>query len=125
MNSDIFKKAIISEKSFGKAAEGKFTFIVDKRATKDEISETAAELFSVKVLAVNVANIQGKIKRSKKGYGKRSDYKKATLTLKKGDTIDLFEIEKPEEKAEKKKKEAKKVEAENSDTTVKVREKKK
>jgi large subunit ribosomal protein L23 len=125
MDTNILKRALVSEKSFAKATEGKFTFVVAKTATKATVTQSIEELFDVNVLSINIANIIGKVKRSKKGLGKRSDYKKATVTLKKGQKIDLFEIEKPEEK-EKSKKKAEKVEEKvSSDTTVKVREKKK
>lgn len=124
MDTNILKRALVSEKSFGKAAEGKFTFVVDKSATKETVAQSIEELFGVNVLSINIANIIGKVKRSKKGLGKRSDYKKAVVTLKKGQKIDLFEIEQPEEKEKNKKKVEKKEEV-VADTTVKVREKKK
>lgn len=101
MNS-VFKKALISEKSFGKASENKYTFIVEKSADKEIIALECANLFGVTVLDVNTVNYQGKIKRTRKGSGKRSDYKKAIITLKAGDKISLFEIEKEEDKKEKK-----------------------
>jgi len=123
MNTSILKKALISEKSFGRAAEGKFTFIVDKKASKEAVALEVKELFKVNPLSVNVINIKGKVKRTKKGEGRRSDIKKAIVTLKKGEKIDLFEVEK-EEKAKQPKALTNKTE-ENTDTTVKVRERKK
>jgi len=130
MDTNILKRALISEKSFSKAAEGKFTFIVDRTASKESVAKCIEELFDVNVLFINIANVVGKVKRSKKGLGKRADYKKAVITLKKGQKIDLFEIEKPEEKdkkvKDKKEKTSDKKETkENADTTVKVRDKKK
>lgn len=95
--TQFIKKALVSEKSFREVASGKVTFVVDKRATKEEIAKNCADLFKVTVLDVNTTNIIGKVKRTKKGMGKRSDYKKAIITLKKGDKIDLFEIEEEEE----------------------------
>ncbi|HOX40882.1 MAG TPA: 50S ribosomal protein L23 [bacterium] len=100
MDTQILKSAVVSEKSFQVASSGKFTFIVDKRASKDDISATLNSLYNVDVISVNTANFKGKIKRSKKGEGKRSDFKKATVTLKKGQKIDLFEVEKEDKKAE-------------------------
>lgn len=127
MKNDIIKKALISEKSFTKVAENKYTFVVSKEANKEEISAAIADLFNVSVISINTANYIGKIKRSKKGNGKRSDYKKAILCLKKGDKIDLFDVE--EEKKDKKDQKAEKSKTkeikEDKDTTVKVREKKK
>ena len=94
MNSNILKSALISEKSFAAASNGKFTFIVDKSASKDSVKQIVAELFKVEVLEVNMIAMKGKVKKTRKGTGKRSDFKKAILTLKKGDKIDLFEVEK-------------------------------
>jgi len=125
MDTNILKRALVSEKSFSKVAEGKFTFVVAKTANKKAIAESIEELFGVNVLSINMLNIMGKVKRSKKGLGKRSNYKKAIVQLKKGQKIDLFEIEKPEEKEKGKKKAEKSEETVSSDTTVKVREKKK
>ena len=126
MNFAILKKAIVSEKSFQMAASGKFCFMVDKSAGKKEIAEVVAELFNIDVIDVNVSNYIGKEKRSKKSSGKRSDYKKAIVTAKKGQKIDLFEVEK-DQKGDKKEQDKKsKVENEKSsvNTTVRVREKK-
>lgn len=126
MNYAILKKAMISEKSFQMAAEGKFCFIVDKSADKNTVADAVAELFSVDVLDVNMSNYIGKEKRTKKGAGKRSNYKKAIVTVKKGQKIDLFEVEKDKKNenavADKK---SKSVEEKSSlNTTVRVREKK-
>ncbi|MEK7096503.1 MAG: 50S ribosomal protein L23 [Patescibacteria group bacterium] len=107
--TEFIKKALVSEKSFREVAAGKVTFVVDKRATKEEIAKNCAELFKVTVLDVNTTNIIGKVKRTKKGMGKRSDYKKAIITLKKGDKIDLFEIEEEEKKDQKSKSASKQV----------------
>lgn len=123
MDLKILKKPLISEKSFQMAAAGKFSFQVDKKADKFSIAEVIKELFNVEVVSVNVTNYVGKVKRGKKGMGKRSNFKKAFVTLKSGQKIDLFEIEKPKDekksKAESKAKETK----EDKETTVKVREK--
>lgn len=94
MNSNILKSALISEKSFAAASKSKFTFIVDKSADKDSVKQIVAELFKVEVIDVNMIAMKGKVKKSRKGTGRRSDFKKAVLTLKKGDKIDLFEVEK-------------------------------
>jgi len=94
MNSNILKSALISEKSFTAASNSKFTFIVDKHATKESVREAVTDLFEVDVIDVNMVCMKGKVKRTRKGTGHRSDFKKAILTLKKGQKIDLFEVEK-------------------------------
>jgi len=97
MNANILKRALVSEKSFGQAGNSKFTFLIDQNADKGSVKETVEDLFSVHVTAINIINIPGKAKRSKKGPGRRSDIKKAVVTLKKGEKIDLFEIEETKE----------------------------
>jgi len=131
MDTSLIKNALISEKSFAAAGNSKFTFVVDKSATKAEVAETVAELFDVEVLDVNMISVKGKVKRTRKGVGKRSDFKKAILTLKKGSKIDLFEVEK-DEKSKKDDKKSKVTEKDSqnrskekvSDTKVTVRSKK-
>jgi len=101
MNKGILKSALISEKSFKEAALGKFTFIASKDANKEMIAEAVKGIYDVDILDINIINVKGKVKRTKKGLGKRSDFKKAILTLKKGQKIDLFEVEKEEVKGQK------------------------
>jgi len=127
----ILKKALVSEKSFSVIGESKYTFIVERQARKEEIATICESLFNVNVTDINTMNYKGKVKMSKTGRGKRSDLKKAIITVKKGQKIDLFDLE-TEKKEDKKDKAAKKDKVEkatkeekNTDTTVKVREKKK
>lgn len=128
--SNLLKKILVSEKSFASVANGKFTFVVAKNAAKEDIAKACQSLFNVTVLAVNTMNYQGKIKSTKKNKGKRADFKKVVLTLKPGDSIDLFEVEKDEPKADKKKKKNAKSQTESAekkikdDVEVKVKEKK-
>jgi len=98
MNNGIIKKALVSEKSFRQSGEGKFTFLVSPKTDKFEIAALVKELFDVTVLGVTTANFKGKIKKTKKGEGKRSNFKKAIVTIKKGEKIDLFDVEQDDEK---------------------------
>lgn len=93
MNNLLIKKPIISEKSFGLAAKGVYSFIVDKRSDKKQLAVEVKEVFKVDAVSVNIINIPGKVKRNKKGYGKRSDIKKALIKIKDGQKIAIFEIE--------------------------------
>ncbi len=89
---DLIKKPLFTEKSTAlKAEENKYVFEVDYNANKIEIKKAVEEMFKVKVLKVNTLRMQGKIKRSGRLQGKTSAWKKAIITLKKGDTIPLFE----------------------------------
>ena len=89
----IFKKVLVSEKSYQAAANGKFSFVVDRKTSKEAVTKAVEDLFKVNVTKANSMNCDGKIKQTKRKAGKRSDYKKVILTLKAGQKIDLFEIE--------------------------------
>lgn len=78
---DIIKKPFITEKSNLEIASGKYTFIVDVRATKTEIRLAVEKLFQVKVVKVNTMNIEGKTKRQGVHEGQRPDWKKAIVKI--------------------------------------------
>jgi len=99
MNNIIIKKPIISEKSFALASEGVYVFAVSKSANKKVVAEQIHKLFKVDVTDVRMINIPGKVKRTGRKTGRRSDIKKALVRVKKGQKISIFETE---EKAEKK-----------------------
>ena len=88
---DILIKPIVTEKSTALMAEGKYTFKVPLNANKYEIRDAVEEIFNVKVAAVSTMRMEGKKKRMGRFEGKRSDWKKAIVTLKEGETIELFE----------------------------------
>ena len=87
---DVLLAPVISEKSYGLIDEGKYTFIVHPEANKTEIKIAVEQVFNVKVLNVNTANRQGKRKRTRQGFGRRNDTKRAIVSLAAGDRIDLF-----------------------------------
>ena len=87
---DVLLKPVISEKSYGLLDEGKYTFIVSPDANKTQIKQAVEAVFRVKVTAVNTNNRQGKRKRTRHGWGKRKDTKRAVVSLAEGDRIDLF-----------------------------------
>ena len=89
MNSylDIILAPIITEKTAGMEPESKYAFKVANSANKTEIKQAIEKKFNVKVMAVNVTNSHPKKKRVGKYTGMTSKYKKAVVTLKKGDTI--------------------------------------
>lgn len=88
---DIMKKPVISEKSMSMLESNKYSFYVDTNANKIEIKKAVEELFKVTVLNVNTLSVKGKIKRVGRYAGKTSDRKKAIVTLKEGDKIEIFE----------------------------------
>ena len=89
----ILKMPHISEKSalLGDSA-GQAVFKVSTDASKAEIKEAIEQLFSVKVSDVRTANMKGKSKRMGMRHGKRSDWKKAYVSLEQGHEIDLASI---------------------------------
>ena len=78
---EVIVKPIITEKSSEDLQEGKYTFKVNKKATKVEIAKAVEKLFEVKVLKVNTMNVDGKTKRVGYHVGKTSDWKKAIVTI--------------------------------------------
>ena len=87
---DILLRPVVSEKSYGLLDEGKYTFVVAPDANKTQIKQAVEEVFRVKVTGVNTLNRQGKRRRTRFGYGKRADTKRAIVTLAEGDRIDIF-----------------------------------
>ena len=87
----ILLRPVISEKSTNAAeANRQVVFEVLENATKAEVREAAEKLFDVSVIAVQVLNVRGKIKRFGKTPGKRNNWKKAYVRLAVGDDIDFL-----------------------------------
>lgn len=86
---DIIRNPIITEKSTRGSEHGQVTFRVPLSATKPHVKEAVETLFGVKVKAVNTLIQKGKNKRFKGVMGRRSDIKKAIVTLEPGQTIDV------------------------------------
>ena len=78
---DIIIAPVITEKSNDGMQEGKYTFEVNKKATKVDIANAVEKLFEVKVLKVNTVTVKGKTKRMGRYEGKTSDWKKAIVTI--------------------------------------------
>ena len=78
---EIIIAPVITEKSNDQMQMGKYTFEVNKKATKVEIANAVEKLFNVKVLNVNTMTVKGKTKRVRYVEGKTSDWKKAIVTI--------------------------------------------
>ena len=78
---DIIIAPVITEKSNDSMQEGKYTFEVNKKATKVDIANAVEKLFEVKVLKVSTITVKGKMKRVGRYEGKTSDWKKAIVTI--------------------------------------------
>ena len=78
---DILLAPVISEKSYGLIEEGTYTFIVHPDSNKTQIKIAVEKVFGVKVTSVNTANRQGKRKRTRGGFGKRPDTRRAIVSV--------------------------------------------
>jgi large subunit ribosomal protein L23 len=86
---DVVQHPIVTEKSAMGSQHGQVTFRVPLTATKPQIKAAVETLFGVKVKAVNTLVQKGKVKRFKGITGRRSDMKKAMVSLEDGQTIDV------------------------------------
>ena len=86
---DVIRSPIITEKATRLSELNKVVFRVADDASKDEIAAAVEELFKVKVTKVNTLNVKGKTKRFRGIAGRRSDIKKAIVTLADGQSIDI------------------------------------
>jgi large subunit ribosomal protein L23 len=90
---DVIFEPVVSEKTYDLIERSNtYTFIVDPRSNKEEIRDAIAAIFEVGVLRVNTINRKGKVKRTGTVKGKRSDTKRALVTLVDGDAIDIFGV---------------------------------
>jgi large subunit ribosomal protein L23 len=89
---EIVLRPLITEKGTQlKMASNQYLFQVDKGANKIEIKKAVEEIWDVHVIAVRTIGMRGKKKRMGRFEGRRPDWKKAVVTLKQGETIELFE----------------------------------
>ncbi len=86
---DVILSPVITEKATAASEHNKVIFRVRDDATKVQVKQAVEALFKVEVTGVNTLNVQGKIKAFRGRPGKRSDFKKAIVTLAKGQSIDL------------------------------------
>lgn len=86
---DVIRGPVVTEKSTMASENNQVTFRVSLDASKPEIKQAVEQLFGVKVRKVSTLVQQGKTKRFRGRPGRRSDYKKAIVTLAEGDSIDL------------------------------------
>ena len=78
---EIIVRPVITEKSNEEMQSGKYTFEVNKKATKVEIAKAVEKLFEVRVLKVNTMTVKGKEKRVGANTGRRPDWKKAIVSI--------------------------------------------
>ena len=89
---EIIERPLVTEKSVDGVALGKYTFRVRKDANKIEIAQAVEKVFNVNVTGVNTLVVKGKKRRvGRHPEGRTSDWKKAIVTLKPGQKIEIFE----------------------------------
>lgn len=87
----VILRPVVSEKSYAMIADNRYTFEVEKSATKPQIASAITEIFDVTVLKVNTMNVKGKPRRLRWKSGMTRSWKKAIVTLEEGDSIEFFE----------------------------------
>ena len=87
---EIIIKPVVTEKSVDLMQENKYCFKVAKDANKIEIKNAIEEIFKVSVVNVNTVNVHGKMKRMGRHQGRTTSWKKAIVTLREGDSIEVF-----------------------------------
>ncbi|OIO73226.1 MAG: 50S ribosomal protein L23 [Elusimicrobia bacterium CG1_02_37_114] len=88
----IIKKSLVTEQTRQlKEKENKYVFVVDKKATKNQIRHAIKQLFDIDVEKITTMIVHGKLRRLGKYAGYRPDWKKAIVKLKKGQEIKVIE----------------------------------
>ena len=87
---DVIVAPVVSEKSYAELQSNWYTFLVNPDANKTEIKIAVETVFKVRVTEVNTLNRPGKKRRTRYGFGKRPDTKRAIITIAPGERIDIF-----------------------------------
>jgi large subunit ribosomal protein L23 len=89
---NLIKYPLVTEKAISLYTSQQYTFIVDRKLSKTEIKFLLEKVLEVTILSINTCNLPTKLKRIGKSIGKKARYKKAYITLKKGQTISALNI---------------------------------
>lgn len=88
---DVIVRPLISEKTASLAGANQYVFVVHNDANRIEVRQAVKAMYGVSPLAVNIINVRGKAVRFGRRQGRRSDWKKAIITLPQGQTIHVYE----------------------------------
>jgi len=88
---DVLRRPLVTEKNTGLQEQGKYSFEVAKEANKLAVKQAVEKAFKVTVLSVNVSTVRGRERRVGRRVVAGSPWKKAVVTLKPGDKIQIFE----------------------------------
>ena len=92
VNKFLIKRPLINEKATQASSMGTYFFLVAPRATKPEIAKTLKAIYKVDVERVHIVNIKPKTRRLGRSIGVKPGYKKALVTLKKGQKLDILPV---------------------------------
>jgi large subunit ribosomal protein L23 len=87
----ILIKPLITEKATNLAAENKYAFVISGKANKIEVAKAIKAVYGIKPIKINIVNVLGKKVRRGKISGTRNNWRKAIVTLPKGETIKIYE----------------------------------
>jgi len=88
---EVLRRPVVTEKSTRLVEQSKYCFEVARESTKPQIAEAVEKAFKVKVSSVNIMNVRGKLRRRGRQQGMTRSWKKAVVTLERGNKIELFE----------------------------------
>ena len=88
---EVLRRPLVTEKNTALQAQGKYVFEIAEEANKQQVKQAVEKAFKVKVLGVNVMTVSGKMRRVGRRQVLTQSWKKAVVTLKPGDKIELFE----------------------------------
>lgn len=88
---EVLRRPLVTEKNAALQAQGKYAFEVAGGANKEQVKEAVQKAFNVTVTKVNVITVRGKEKRVRRGWATSPSWKKAVVTLKPGDKIEIVE----------------------------------
>jgi len=89
-NEFIIKHPLITEKAYHMSAAGQYVFVVDKHTNKSEIAKAIKKIYNVDPISVNTVTIRGERQKYRGVAGKKTTTKKAIVTLKKGQKLDIM-----------------------------------
>lgn len=90
-NLKVIIRPLVTEKSAVNESKNKYTFIVSGKATKTQVKQAVKQIYGQMPAVVNMVNVEGRAVRFGRNFGRRSDYKKAIVTMPKGKTISIHE----------------------------------
>lgn len=89
-NEFIIKHPLITEKAYHMSATGQYVFVVDKHTNKSEVKKAIKQIYNVDPVSVNTVTIRGERQKFRGVAGKKPTTKKAIVTLKKGQKLDIM-----------------------------------